>query len=259
MKSGKVALPAPEQVHAPDQTLLYYERRGQGASLVLCDGLLCDGHIWNYFSPDLENDFELIHWHYPGHGKSEEPGPYTDLSPKWLSDCLASVMRHAGRPSATVIGHSLGVQVALETWNRHRELVNGLVLICGAPGRIVETFHDTALLSYLVPMLDAVGRFTPDLVSSLWKGMPSQLVFWLAVKLREVNRRLIRKSDMMSYLEGLKRVDFRVAVRMLESAGLHDAAPYLKDVDVPVLVIGGEEDSFTPPALSRHIASCIVG
>ncbi len=244
-------------VQAGGKTNLYYEIFGQGPSLILCDGLLCSGHIWKYFVPAFAPDHQLVHWHYPGHGRSDDPLPDAELSVSQLADHTAEVADHTQCKGAVVVGHSLGVQVALETWKKHPDLVKALILICGSPGKITENFHGNAALSYVVPVLRTLSRLTPELVTSIWQGLPQQAILVTALQLGEVNKRLIKQSDLLQYMSGLSRVDFQVALRMLENAGKHDATPYLGNVDVPVLIIAGERDTFTPPELSRLMAARI--
>ncbi|HMR77123.1 MAG TPA: alpha/beta hydrolase, partial [Polyangiaceae bacterium] len=52
-------------------------------------------------------------------------------------------------------------------------------------------------------------------------------------------------------------IDFPMFVRMLEHAGEHSAEDLLPDIDVPVLVIAGDRDSFTPPELSAKMADIL--
>lgn len=250
-------------VRAVDGTELFIEEYGEGRSLLLCDGLLCDGHIWKYFVPALESTHHLVHWHYPGHGRSAEPSRFAEMSPSRLADDAALLWRdlcRSPKKKFTVVGHSLGVQVALETWRRHSELVEGLILICGSPGNLIQDFHEGPLLGYVVPILDAIGRFTPQLVSSLWQKLPAHLLTKAAMMTREVDPRLLRSQDLVAYFEGLRRVDFRLALRLLESAGRHDAVSYLAEIDVPTLVIAGQKDTFTPPyrseLMGRLIRNC---
>jgi pimeloyl-ACP methyl ester carboxylesterase len=249
----------PRFARASDGTDLFYERQGSGPPILFCDGILCEGHIWKYLVPALEGVRESVHWHYPGHGRSEDPQLFADLSPPRLADDAAAVLGHAGIDRAVIAGHSLGVQVALEVWRRHPGLVEALVLICGSPGRIVESFHESAILGYAVPLLDVASRFLPDATARLWRRLPSDWLLWLALHSREVNRRLINTADLGQYIGRVTRVDFRIGIRMLESAGRHDASPYLGEVDVPTLVIAGRDDRFTPPERSSVMAAAIAG
>jgi pimeloyl-ACP methyl ester carboxylesterase len=55
----------------------------------------------------------------------------------------------------------------------------------------------------------------------------------------------------------MTHVDFPMFLRMLRAAGEHDAADLLPHVEVPVLVIAGDRDTFTPPYLARQMADAI--
>lgn len=226
---------------------------------MLCDGLLCEGHVWKYLFPSLAPEYHILHWNYPGHGRSDDPTPWADLSVERLADDAAAVIGNAGVGPCVMLGHSLGVQVALETWHRHPELVRGLVLVCGSPGRIVEDFHESAILEVLVPVFDVLTRFLPRHTTRIWKGLPARWLTKVTMRTKEVNRRLIRAADIGEYLGRMTRVELRIGLKILENAGRHDASPYLPDVDVPTLVIAGEQDRFTPPKRSAYMASRIPG
>jgi pimeloyl-ACP methyl ester carboxylesterase len=43
-------------------------------------------------------------------------------------------------------------------------------------------------------------------------------------------------------------------LKMLRAAGEHSAEDYLSKIDVPVLVVAGEKDTFTPSSLSTFMA-----
>jgi pimeloyl-ACP methyl ester carboxylesterase len=242
-----------------DGTNLFYETRGSGPAITLCDGVFCDGHIWRYFTPAFERHHTIIHWHYPGHGRSSLPPSGGAVGPERLADDAAAIVAHVGCERALFIGHSLGVQVALEVWRRHRYSVLGLVLTCGSPGHLVETFHDRKTFSYVLPFLDAATWLIPRAVSSLWRHLPTKALLYASMATREVNGRLIQASDLLEYFTRLTHMDFALGVRMIEAAGRHDASPYLREIDVPVLVFGGQEDRFTPPSRSAQLAGPIEG
>lgn len=238
-------------------TALFYERMGCGLPLVLCDGFLCDGYIWKYLVKNLSDRCEFIHWHYPGHGQSGEPERFSALSPVRLADDAERVIDSAGLNRCILVGHSMGVQVALETWHRHPESVAALILLCGSPGKIVRDFHESEILGYLLPILDLFEKFAPKLPVSIWKRLPARRLVWLAKRLGEVDPRLMNTADLDQYLSRVNRVSFSVALRMLEGAGRHDATPYLNEIGVPTLVIGGENDRFTPTYRSELMATSI--
>lgn len=243
------------RVVSADGTSLYYRSCGEGPSLLLCDGLFCDGHVWKYLIPYLCSFRRILHWHYPGHGLSETPSKTADFSPRRLGDDAAAIITHAKAERVVVVGHSLGVQVALETAWRHPSLVAGLVLICGSPGRVVETFHESAVLNYFLPFLSLTERFLPEQAKQIWRRLPTHWLVALTKWTGEINPRLLKMEDLAPYLIGINDVEIHVAIRMIEAAGHHDASPYLENILKPVLVIGGKKDRFTPSTQSTYMAN----
>src|ERR1043165_7729997 len=74
-----------------------------------------------------------------------------------------------------------------------------------------------------------------------------------------MNKQLIRREDVIPYFDHLSKMDPVVFVRSLESLAEHSAWDHLPFIDVPVLIIGAERDSFTPIWLSRRMADAIPG
>jgi len=62
---------------------------------------------------------------------------------------------------------------------------------------------------------------------------------------------------MLPYLKHMTHVDFPMFLRMLRAAGDHSAEDYLAKVDVPVLILAGEKDTFTPSSLSTFMGEQI--
>ncbi|MBN2529415.1 MAG: alpha/beta hydrolase [Deltaproteobacteria bacterium] len=237
-----------------DDTRLFYETCSKGVPLVLCDGLFCNGHVWKYFISRFCDTNQLIHWHYPGHGKSASPKSTADLSIRRLGQDLCRVLDAVQLDSAVLVGHSLGVQVSLETAYRFPDRVNGLILICGAPGKVVQTFHDSRLMEAILPLLGMGTRFVPRQLSSLWRIMPVNLIVNLVKQSDEIARRLINMEDLKPYFEGMVQTDINIATRILEQANYHDMLPNLHEIVAPTLVIAGNKDRFTPSYRSREMA-----
>ena len=237
-----------------DGTRLYFERCSEGDPLVLCDGLFCNGHVWKYFVPGFCGRNHLLHWHYPGHGNSASPGPASDFSISRFSRDLCAVLDEAGIDDAILVGHSLGVQVALETAYLFPKRVRAMVLICGSPGRTVSTFHDSRLMESLLPLLGTGTRFIPGQISTLWKLLPVRLIMKLVKQSDEINKRLIDMEDLKPYFDGMFKTDINIATRILEQANRHDMLPVLGQIHQPTLVIAGNRDRFTPSYRSREMA-----
>ncbi len=244
-----------------DGTPLFYESwgvRGERPALAFCDGIGCDGYVWRYLREDFAQRFS-IHSHYRGHGRTPAPSDLSCARIIDLADDLACVFDDAKISRAVLIGHSMGVQVALETFRRHRERVAGLILICGSPAHPLRTFRNSDVLEELLPKFEKITTRLPSVINRFTRLMlPTRLAYEIAAKL-EIRRELVQPSDFMPYLEGMSRVDIRLFIAMLSSAGEHSAEDLLGEIDVPALVISGERDGFTPPARSRAMAAAIPG
>ena len=67
-------------VSSYDQTRLHYTVGGTGKpTFLLFDGIGCDGFIWPYLRPYLEEIGTVIHLHMRGHGESAEPAQSTHI------------------------------------------------------------------------------------------------------------------------------------------------------------------------------------
>jgi len=176
-----------------------------------------------------------------------------------LADDVACVLDDALVDRAVLIGHSMGVQVALETYRRHAARVAGLVLVCGASSHPLRTFRGSDMLEGLLPTVERWIHRVPRVVNRLTRTLlPTRLAYEVASRL-EIRRELVEPADFMPYLEGMARIDTRLFVAMLSSAGQHSADELLPEVKVPSLVISGERDGFTPADRSRAMASAIPG
>ena len=248
---------------ASDGSPLFYETFGKPAAeglapVLFCDGIGCDGYVWRYLREDLADRFG-IHPHYRGHGRTAPPRDPKRVTVEDLADDVAAVLNDVEVDRAVLVGHSMGVQVALETYRRHRERVAGLVLICGAPSHPLKTFRGSAALEDLLPIIQKWIHRVPGVVNRVTRTLlPTRLAYEVASRL-EIRRELVEPADFMPYLEGMARIDARLFVAMLSSAGQHSADDLLPTIDVPTLVVAGSRDGFTPPDRSRAMADAIPG
>lgn len=223
----------------------------------MCDGIGCDGYVWKYLRRDLRPTYHLVHWHYRGHGRTPMPRDRHRVGIADLASDLECVLDDASVERAVLLGHSMGVQVALEAYRRYPRRVEALVLICGAPENPLRTFRGTARFEALLPTLRRTVDRAPWLFNRISRAfLPTRLAYEIAT-LVEANGSLLDPGDFMPYLEGISRIDVRLFLDMLDEACRHSAVDLLANIDVPVLVIAGTNDSFTPPELSARMHEAI--
>lgn len=253
------------QLRVPDGTRLAYRlygpsARGEGAAarrIALCDGISCDGYIWRDLLPVLERDHDVLHLNYRGHGRSGLPrDPSTCALPDLAGD-LAFVLETLGWRDATLIGHSMGVQVAIEMAMRSPPLTEALILCCGSSGRVLDTFRNTDLGARLLPILDTITQVYRDTVSAAVRAfLPSPFSYALAA-LTEIKAERIRPRDLQPYLDHFARMPMDLFMGLLTDAAQRTSQPFLARVGQPTLVIAGQDDGFTPIAVSRFLANAL--
>ena len=243
-----------------DGTRIHYELDAvfetdvPGPDVLHCDGIGCDGYIWRYLRPRLRARGRVIHPHTRGHGRSGAPVDPKAVAIGHVVDDFRRVLDAVESRSCVMIGHSMGVQVALELWNRDRPRVAALVLLCGSYGNPASTFRDGQAMRHLLPLLRAGVRLGGERLRALWRvATPTAFSSFLA-QLTELHPDFLRKHDLHLYLSHLAEMDPQVFFDMLAGAEAHSAAAYLTSIDVPTLVISGELDRFTPAWLSSEMA-----
>lgn len=247
-------------VVVPDGTRIAWSSTGAGSPpVLLADGIGCAGFIWRRLRPALAARRRVLHFCYRGHGGSDAP---SDPERSTVADCvsdLLAVLDAAGEERAVLAGHSMGVQVVLEAHRRAPGRVAALLLLCGAPGRILDTFHDTHALLAVLPWARLVIDRWPRIARTAFQALVTADVAMDWALAFEVNRALVHREDLVPYFRDLSRVDPALFVRLLTSASEHDATDHLREVSVPTLVVAGQRDGFTPMRLSVKMHEAIAG
>lgn len=231
-----------------------------------CDGIGCDGFIWKYLFERIHAVTELTHWHYRGHGRSAFPLDAERCSIEDNAGDLNAVRAelsgplgagHVGKQGDVLFGHSMGVQVALEAYHREPDNVRAMVLLCGSSGKVTHTFRNVPILEALLPPLTRFVEKYPDVIRAAWSRVPHEMALKIALKMGDFDSENFKLENVLPYMEHMSNVDIPFFLRMLASAGVHSADEHLAAIKVPVLVLAGENDTFTPAWLSRQMAERI--
>lgn len=214
---------------------------GSGPPLLLVHGFPLDHQMWTAQIEDLSNDFCVIAPDLRGFGGSDvTPGTVTM---RQMADDLAALLDVlAIREPVALAGLSMGGYVAWQFALHHRPRLARLILCDtraaadspeGAAARLelaqrVLKEGSAVAAEALLPRLLARGNYErrPELVQ----------------RLREVILRT-KPEGMAAALRGM--------------AERPDVRPLLSQIDVPALVLCGEEDVISPPDEMRQIAESL--
>jgi len=67
----------------------------------------------------------------------------------------------------------------------------------------------------------------------------------------------LQEKDIASHIAHLSEVNLSVMFKMMSGFRRHRAAAFLPEIAVPVLVLAGRIDRFTPPSVQRRMADLI--
>lgn len=244
----------------PDGTRLAYNLygprlRGERARgrIVLCDGISCDGYIYQHLRPAFEDRYDILHMNYRGHGRSGLPRDPTASTLPHLAADHEFLMAELGFEDAVFVGHSMGVLVALETAFRYPQRVRAGVLTCGASGRLLDSFKHTDIGLRILPLIDLVARrFRNRFAAAMRVIMPSPITYLIAAT--EIRGDRLKPKDFQPYLEHFARMPVDLFVNLLADSAERTTLPYLARLTQPFLVIAGEDDGVTPLPATRLLA-----
>ncbi|HMK29405.1 MAG TPA: alpha/beta fold hydrolase [Terriglobales bacterium] len=225
-----------------DDAELYYEVLGQGAPIVLLHPLPADRGIWKPVAEMLSTRYRVILPDLRGHGASGL-GEGVVTMEKHAGDVLR-ICREAGVETAVFAGISLGGYILFELWRRAREQVKGLILCDTRAGADSEEARRTRL-----SVAEDVVKRGPDF---FFDGMVPKLLGTTTLATRPDIAAQVRAMMAKMSAPAVAAVQRGIAARA-------DSTPTLKTIDVPALVVVGEEDAVTPVAEAQVMHRGIRG
>lgn len=207
---------------------LYYEVKGEGPDVVLLHPFPSDHGFWLPMAQHLESRFRLVMPDLRGLGKSGVgEGPTTMAM---LATDLLRLCDELKIDRAVFIGCSVGGYLLFEFWRRSRERVNALVLMDTKPAADTDEGRAGRLQNAEAVMQNgpawAIEQVVPKMLSPVTVSSRLDVV--------EATRATMRQAT----AKGMAALQRGMAERI-------DSTPTLAEIDVPVLVLGGEDDGFS--------------
>jgi len=205
---------------------LSYEVAGSGPDVVLLHPFPLNRQFWDGVTPQLSTRYRVILPDLRGHGDSElGEGPVTMQK---LADDLSRLCREERISKAFFVGVSIGGYLLFEFWRRYREQVVALVLANTRPG--AETSESKASRLQLADRVlrEGTGRFVEEMLAKL-----------LSQTTRTNHPDIVDAARKM--MQSMSADDIAGVQRGM--AERPDSVATLATINVPTLLIAGEEDS----------------
>lgn len=214
----------PRQIKSDDAEIVYYSL-GDGPSVILLHPFPANHEFWQPLAEVLSMRYRLILPDLRGHGDSGV-GDGPAKMEKHAAD-IARIMDDAGVGRAALIGVSIGGYVLLEFWRQHRGRVSALGLCNTKAG----ADSPEACAARLQAANDVMERGTQPFFESMIPRLLGKTTRESRPDLVEGVLRMMRKMAP----EDVAQVQRGMADRP-------DSMEILKTINVPTLLITGEED-----------------
>jgi len=221
------------------QMEIAYDEAGSGPPLVLLHGFPLDKSMWQPQLAGLSSTHRVLAPDYPGFGDSS---PTTEgFTVESLAEEVADFLDATGITGAvTLAGLSMGGYIALAFARQHPERLRALILADTRAEPDDETAKASRdVMAELARQEGAgavIGKMLPKLVAE-----PSSTA-------AETVKQIGTRQQVESIVHALQALKERP-----------DATPGLAAITVPTLIIVGEKDAITPPAMAETLASHIIG
>ena len=237
-----------------DGTPIFYCSEGEGEPLVFCYGIACSILHWTYQIDYFRKNYRCIWFDYRGHRNTPLPENLDTLSVEASVLDLKAVLDFLNIKQATVLGHSMGVNVALEFAHVYPDYVKKLVLAFGTPKRPLDTLLGGGYVEPAFRLLSKYEREKPAWVELLWGLQQKTPIVKDILGKLGFNSALCHPDDIKTYARQIAELPPVVLTRMMEDYQNRDATPWLHEITQPTLILSGEKDLITPPATQDLMA-----
>jgi 3-oxoadipate enol-lactonase len=225
-----------------DDAEIAYEIRGSGPPVVLLHPFPSNHEFWNPAARAFEARYRLILPDLRGHGDSEI-GEGPAFMQKHATD-IVRVLDAAGVGKAIFIGCSVGGYILFEFWRRFRERVTALAICDSRPQADTAEQRSNRLKAAASVLEQGTEQFLDGMISKLM----GRTTITTRPDLVEGARAMMRQMS----AEDISQVQQGMAARP-------DSVADLKTIDVPALIVIGEEDVMSTVADGELMRQKIAG
>lgn len=219
-----------------------FQRAGNGPPLVMLHGGFgCDSRSWDRQLDALSDEFTTVAWDAPGCGQSADP-PET-FQPSDFANCLATFIDALGLRRPHILGLSFGGAMALEFYRWHPGIPRTLVLAGAYAGWAGSLSAE--MVEQRIQRVSAALDLPPDQWAHEWS--PSMFSD-------------SAPPELYAEIEALL-ADFHPNGQrtMISAFGRQDTRDVLARIEVPTLLLYGNDDKRSPLPVAKSLEAQIPG
>ncbi len=265
---GELSLPAPPDVVGSfasfDGTEIAYEiylpddPPRSLPPVVCCNGIACVAHAyWDPLVERLSTSTTVVLWDYRGHGASGPPRNPSEITVPSFARDLLELVEETGVVAPVLVGHSFGVQVALEALRIDPDLAAGLVAVAGPHRRPLGDLYGLPIARLAVSLLEPVVEMAASPARAVWGAAFRTPLPFAIGKLTRMAGPRATPDAMRQYFSGLGAIDPVLLLRMFKAMDYQDATDILPRIEIPTLIVAGEQDVMTPLHVMKEMHESI--
>ena len=223
-----------------------YDDHGAGQPIVFLHAFPLNRHMWEgdiqslLTAEDTRGRFRLVALDWPGFGESDIINTISPLEE--FADIVAQLMETLGMRQAILCGLSMGGYAAFAFLRKYPQRLSGLILADTRPGADTpeaRVNRENVAKIAMTEGTEAIANMQlPRLISEYTRQHEPQVETRL--------RQMINEATS----QGIAAASLGMAQRL-------DSTALLAGIQVPTLVIVGEQDALTPPDVARAYAQQI--
>jgi 3-oxoadipate enol-lactonase len=227
-----------------NNTNIAYSDHGIGQPVLFLHAFPLNRNMWEAETTALlqEQAYRLISLDWRGFGESDIPNDISSMT--LFADDVAALMDHLGIEKAILCGLSMGGYAAFAFLRQYPQRITGLILADTRPG--ADTPEAQANRENVARLAEMQGT---EAIADL--QVPRLISEDTRQHHPEVETR-IRQMIAAATPRGIAAASRGMAIRQ-------DATALLAGISCPTLVIVGEQDALTPPAVAQEYAARIPG
>lgn len=220
--------------------------------LVFNYGIGCSNLHWepiiSYF--DKLGKHILIH-DYRGHFKSTGNYDIKSISFETITDDIKLIMDECKIKSAIMLGHSMGTNIVLEFAKKFPQMINKMILISGTVLPVTEVMFNSTIMKYLTPPIQKFTKNASPLLRICWKTPGISSIVHNIVKRKGFNIKVASNQFITEYINRICQIDNKIFFQLFRQMNKNKDIDYLKDLEIPTLIIGGKKDKVIPHYLQE--------
>jgi pimeloyl-ACP methyl ester carboxylesterase len=224
-----------------------WTRAGDGPPVVFCHGTPWSSDLWGPYAEALAADHTVHLWDMPGYGLSSKDDDHR-VSLDVQGELLADLLDHWELDRPHVVAHDYGGAVALRAHLLHRRAYASLALV------------DVVALAPWGSDYFRLVREHADVFTAL---PPEVHEGALRAYISGASHRGLRRDELdrlvAPWLGDEGQAAFYRQVAQADQAYTDEIEPAYGDIDVPVLVVWGSDDTWIPVDRAHRLASVIPG